>query len=75
VRRAKKLKGGGAKEYRKSIDRRMNAQERRLMKMKVAIAYSDGAMFDNAALVVWTRGQMNGIRATIKRLGMVKGTE
>ena len=34
-------------------------------------AFGDVAMLDNAMLVVWTRGQMNGLRATIKRLRMV----
>lgn len=34
------------------------------------LAFSDRAMIEHSALIVWTRGQMNGVRAAIKRLGL-----
>lgn len=33
-------------------------------------AFSDAEMAHNSRLVVWTKGQMRGVRAAIKRLGM-----
>jgi hypothetical protein len=33
-------------------------------------AFGDLAFTDNAKFVVWTRGQMAGVRATLKRMRM-----
>lgn len=51
--------------------RRSNAKyARRKMQDSIRAAFGDMAMLDHSALIVWTRGQMNGVRAMIKRLGM-----
>jgi hypothetical protein len=41
------------------------------MALDLSRAFRELEMNENAALIVWTKGQMRGVRATIKRLGMV----
>jgi hypothetical protein len=51
--------------------RRSNARAaRRKMQQSLYAAFGDLAMLEHSALVVWTRGQMNGVRVMIKRLGL-----
>ena len=51
--------------------RRANARNlRRQMDRSLYAAFGDLAMLEHSALVVWTRGQMNGVRVMLKRLGL-----
>jgi hypothetical protein len=57
--------------------KRAHAQTRllryeRSQKAMFCAAFTELAMIENASLVVWTRGQMRGVRAAIRRLGVFK---
>lgn len=43
------------------------------MRTHFAAAFMDIEMLENAKLVVWTKGQMRGIRSVIRRLGLAEG--
>lgn len=44
-----------------------------VMRTHFAAAFMDIEMLENAKLVVWTKGQMRGIRSVIRRLGLAEG--
>lgn len=52
-------------ESRKRANR---THAKKVMNSSLYAAFGDLAMLDHSALIVWTRGQMNGVRATLKRL-------
>ena len=58
----------GPMSKRESSAARDRSQAKRRMIDDARAAFGDLAFIDNAKVVVWTRGQMNGVRATIKRL-------
>lgn len=56
------------------VERGQRAKEasiRRAMALDLSRAFRELEMNENAVLIVWTKGQMRGVRAVIKRLGMV----
>jgi hypothetical protein len=52
------------------LAREVDANASRASKAFACEAFSIDAMLDDASLVVWTKGQMRGVRACLKRLGL-----
>jgi hypothetical protein len=56
-----------------SLKRARAARFKASMMRDIAFALSDDMMINEASLIVFTKGQMRGLRATIKRLRMIDG--
>lgn len=68
----KPYKSYGPVPFAERVARAHATRHARAMEFWMFRAFSDERMLENASLVVWTKGQMRGIRATLLRLGVGK---